>query len=48
MFEDLRDKADLHTLIADKALDHITAPFDKNETEVIRKKYKIADVSSRS
>lgn len=48
LFEDMRDKCDLYTLLADDALATITAPFDKTATEVIRKKYKIADVSFNS
>lgn len=43
----MRDKCDLYTLISNNALEGIQAPFDKNVTEEIRKKYKIADVSLR-
>ncbi|GAA5885406.1 hypothetical protein JCM6882_009607 [Rhodosporidiobolus microsporus] len=42
-FDDMRDKCDLHTLIAGGDLEGITAPLDREKTETIRKKYKLAD-----
>lgn len=44
-FEDMRDKCDLFTLIPSGEFEGIQAPIDKRLTEVIRKKFKIADVS---
>ncbi|SGY73036.1 BQ5605_C005g03252 [Microbotryum silenes-dioicae] len=43
IFEDMRDKCDLHTLITSHELDDLSAPLNKPALEVIRKKYKIAD-----
>lgn len=45
-FDGMRDKCDLYTLIAAKALDGITAPFNKAQVELIRKSFKLADVSA--
>ncbi|KAL8293125.1 hypothetical protein RQP46_000819 [Phenoliferia psychrophenolica] len=42
-FEDMRDKADLHTLLSASALDSLSAPIPRSLTEPIRKKYKLAD-----
>jgi len=44
-FEDMRDKCDLYTLLSGGDLESLkTAPIDRNFTETIRKKYKLADV----
>ncbi|KAK4058725.1 histone acetyltransferase 1 [Microbotryomycetes sp. JL221] len=43
-FEDMRDKCDLYTLIKAKALEGVTAPFDKTKLEQIRKQFKLADL----
>ena len=45
-FEDLRDKADLYTLISSGEFDDLKAPLDKKVTEPLRKKFKLADVST--
>ncbi|GAA5848528.1 hypothetical protein JCM8547_004540 [Rhodosporidiobolus lusitaniae] len=42
-FDDMRDKCDLHTLIAGGDLADIRAPLDRTKTEAIRTKYKLAD-----
>ncbi|GAA5914546.1 hypothetical protein JCM8208_001199 [Rhodotorula glutinis] len=42
-FEDMRDKCDLFTLVSEKALDGLKAPLDREWTESVRKKYKLAD-----
>ncbi|GAA6037103.1 hypothetical protein JCM8097_008736 [Rhodosporidiobolus ruineniae] len=42
-FDDMRDKCDLYTLIEGGDLKEIKAPLDREKTEVIRKKYKLAD-----
>ncbi|BGP54026.1 hypothetical protein JCM8202_003025 [Rhodotorula sphaerocarpa] len=42
-FEDMRDKCDLYTLVSEKALEGIKAPWDRTWTEKIRLKYKLAD-----
>ncbi|GAA5830264.1 hypothetical protein JCM11251_001287 [Rhodosporidiobolus azoricus] len=42
-FDDMRDKCDLYTLIEGGDLQGITAPLDREKTEAIRKKYKLAD-----
>ncbi|GAA5844817.1 hypothetical protein JCM5353_003991 [Sporobolomyces roseus] len=43
-FEDMRDKCDLHTLLSGGDLQELkSAPIDRNFTESIRKKYKLAD-----
>ncbi|GAA6062039.1 hypothetical protein JCM10212_005024 [Sporobolomyces blumeae] len=42
-FEDMRDKCDLYTLLSAGALDDLKAPIDRNYTEAVRKKYKLAD-----
>jgi histone acetyltransferase 1 len=43
-FEDLRDKADLYTLISSGEFDNLKAPLDKKITEPLRKKFKLANV----
>jgi histone acetyltransferase 1 len=40
----MRDKCDLYTLISANALDGLKAPLDRQFTETVRKKYKLADV----
>lgn len=47
MFEDLRDKADLYTLIASGDFEDLKAPLDKAVTEPLRRKHKLADVRHR-
>lgn len=42
----MRDKCDLHTLLASGDLSHFSAPIDKKLTEPIRKLHKLADVGS--
>ncbi|BGP13849.1 hypothetical protein JCM10213_002487 [Rhodosporidiobolus nylandii] len=42
-FDDMRDKCDLHTLVSANALEGVTAPLDRDKTEAIRRKYKLAD-----
>ncbi|GAA5968162.1 hypothetical protein JCM11641_003754 [Rhodosporidiobolus odoratus] len=42
-FDDMRDKCDLYTLIRDNALDGITAPLNREKTEAIRLKHKLAN-----
>lgn len=44
LFEDMRDKCDLHTLLASGDLSTFSAPIDKKLTEPIRKLHKLADV----
>jgi len=43
LFEDMRDKCDLYTLLSSGELIGLQAPFDRKWTEQIRKKSKIAD-----
>jgi hypothetical protein len=43
-FDDMRDKADLFTLISGGDLEGLSAPVDRATSEKIRKKYKLADV----
>lgn len=47
-FEDMRDKCDLYTLISFGDLKElkVSPRLDRTLTEAIRKKYKLADVSS--
>lgn len=40
----MRDKCDLFTLVSEKALAGLKAPLDREWTESVRKKYKLADV----
>lgn len=40
----MRDKCDLFTLISENALAGLKAPLDREWTEAVRKKYKLADV----